>query len=198
MKGNEDVLDQKIWGLLSGQLQDRKEIGQVAQILNDQFIPRVMGVLKRLGVDEITAEGIAKEAVDKAIKTFRPGKAKFLTFVTKIALHIRIDRFRRGLLPALALYSIDDESLELQERLSNSEIPAIEDDRPERSEFMRKIDSVMHLMTQEDRLLIQLDIQSVPKESYMEIFDISEGTYRQRKSRAYHRLRELFDRQESE
>lgn len=194
MKGNEDVFDQRIWALLSGQLRDPNEIKEVAQILNDEFIPRVIGVLKKYGVDETTGEGIAKEAVDKAAKTYQPGRAKFLTFVTRIALNIRVDKYRQGLLPSQTPQSLDDDALKLQEVLSDS--PSMVDS-PEESEFMKKVNSVAPLLSQEDRILIQLDIQGVPKESYMQFYGISETAYRQRKSRAYEKLRDLYNKQHS-
>lgn len=189
MKGNEDVFDKRIWALLSGQLPDPKEIKEVAQVLNDEFIPRVIGVLKKYGVDEITGEEIAKEAVDKAARTYQPGRAKFLTFVTRIALNIRVDKYRQGLLPSHIPLSLDDEALKLQEVLSDS--PSSQDPN-EGSEFIRTVNSVAPILSQEDRILIQFDIQGVPKESYMELYGITGSAYRQRKSRAYERLRELM------
>ena len=149
-------------------------------------------MLKKIGVDEITAEEIAKEAVDRAVRAFRPGIAKFLTFTTRIALNIRIDRLRKGSLLTQRPEALDDNLLRPQGLVTNSEIPITEDDIGERSEFMKKIDSVIHLISQEDRVLIQFDIQDVPKESYMQIFNISKEAYRQRKSRAYHKLQELI------
>ncbi|HEV8538103.1 MAG TPA: hypothetical protein VGR15_04175, partial [Bacteroidota bacterium] len=86
-----DVIDERIWALLSGRVSDPGEIREIARRLNDEFMPRVMGVLKKIGVDETTSEDIAKEAIDKAVNTYNPGIAKFLTFVTRIALNIRID-----------------------------------------------------------------------------------------------------------
>lgn len=189
MKENEDVFDQKIWALLSGQLRDPKELKEAAQVLNTEFMPRVIGVLKKQGVDEITAEGIAKEAIDKAVKTYRPGKAKFLTFVTRIALNLRIDKYRQGHIPGQTPLSLDDEELKLQDVLSD--LPETLDP-PELSKFMRLVNSVVPKLLQEDRILIQYDIQGVPKESYMILYRLTDSAYRQRKSRAYERLRALI------
>lgn len=197
--------DQRIWALLSGRLSDAavrhrdlgdagnesQEIKNVARILNDEFIPRVIGVLKKLGVDEITSEEIAKEAVDKAVNAYNPGRAKFLTFVTKIALNIRIDRYRRGLLPNLNLQSLKDDIPTSQEVFDD---PSEAADHPEESEFVKRVRSVLSLLSQEDRILIQFDIQEMPKESYMQLYGIGKTAYRQRKSRAYARLRDLYKR----
>jgi len=190
MTEQEDVFDKKIWGLLCGQLRDREEIKKVAQVLNDEFIPKVMGVLRKLGVDEITAEGITKEAVDKAANSYQPGKAKFLTFVTRIALNIRIDRYRQGLSPAQPSKSFDEDTVRMSESMTT--LP-VDPDPPMRSEFMKKVDLVAPLLSQESRILIQFDIQGVPKESYMKLYSISESAYRQRKLRAYERLRDLYN-----
>lgn len=192
MKGNKDVFDQKIWALLSGRLQDPKEIKEVAQILCNEFIPRVIGVLWKLGVDETTAEEIAMEAVYRAANTYQPGRAKFLTFVTKIALNIRIDKYRQGLLPSQAVQPLDDALRpEIPRELHMS-------DGPDKiSEFIKKVNSVAPLLSQEDRILIQFDIQGVPKESYMQIYNISDAAYRQRKTRAYERLRDLYNERHS-
>lgn len=191
MKGNDDVFDKRIWALLSGQLRDPKEIKEVAQVLNTEFVPRVIGVLKIYGVDEITGEEIAKEAIDKGVKTYRPGKAKFLTFVTRIALNLRIDRYRQGSLPNQTPLSLDDEDLKLQDVLS---APPDSLDPPEVSKFMRLVNSVAPMLSQEDRNLIQYDIQGVPKESYMTFYRLTDSAYRQRKLRAYERLRRLIEK----
>lgn len=195
MKENDAVFDRKIWALLSGYLHDPEEVKEVAQVLNDEFVPRVMGVLKKCGVDETTCEEIAKEAVDKAAKAYQPGRAKFLTFVTKIALNIRIDRYRQGLLPSQTPHSLDDDTLKLQETLADSPGTV---DPPGKSKFIRDVNSVVPLLSQEDRILIQFDIQDVPSESYKQLYGLSETAYRKRKSRAYERLRDLYNNRHSQ
>jgi DNA-directed RNA polymerase specialized sigma24 family protein len=194
MKGNEDVFDKRIWALLSGQLRDAKEIKGIAQVLNDEFIPRVIGVLRNLGVDQTTAEEIAMEAIYRAANTYQPGRAKFLTFVTRIALNVRIDKFRQGLLPSQSFQSLDQEALRLAEAPNE---PPMSDGPNETSEFIKKVNSVAPLLSQEDRILIQFDIQGVPKESYMQRYNISDAAYRQRKTRAYERLRDLYNERHS-
>ncbi|HAL56424.1 MAG TPA: hypothetical protein DCP63_08115 [Bacteroidetes bacterium] len=65
----------------------------------------------------------------------------------------------------------------------------------EESDFVNRVRTIFPLLSQEDRILIQFDIQGVPKESYIQLYGISETAYRQRKSRAYARLRGLYNRE---
>ncbi|MBM4168430.1 MAG: sigma-70 family RNA polymerase sigma factor [Ignavibacteria bacterium] len=182
--------NQRIWALLSGYLQDPQEIKRIARVLNDDFIPRVIGVLKKFGVDEVTGEDIAKEALDKAARAYEPGRAKFITFVTGIALNIRIDRYRRGLLQPAQMQSLGSDT-----PVHVFEDASVIDDPPEDSEFVKRVRTIFPLLSQEDRILIQLDIQGVSKESYMELFGIGEQAYRQRKSRAYRRLKMMYGKE---
>jgi DNA-directed RNA polymerase specialized sigma24 family protein len=196
MKGTEDVFDAKVWALLSKQPLSCEEANEAARILYEHFIPKIMGVLHKAGSDVISAEDITKEAIDRAIKTYRKGQAKFLTYVTRIALNIQYDRYRKGLVPEHGLQPLEDVK-QSDENLSVSDPPfELEDGRVEKSKMIRMIELVFRKLSEEYQVLIRFDIQDVPKEFYMELYGINDTLYRQRKRRAYNKLRSLLSDKE--
>lgn len=186
MNRDEDALDRRIGELYRGELDDPVEVKEIARVLHDHIMPRIIGVLVRFGTEMIAAEEIAKEAVDKAVPSYQYGKASFTTYATKIALNIRADRYRRGLLSPSSMQRLSEDLVDV-----DPDVPGMEEGSSE-SKLIRELNPLLRFLSQEDRILIQLDIQDVPKESFMEIYGVGEAAYRQRKSRAYRRLRALY------
>lgn len=194
MRDPEDVFDEKVWALLSKQSLSREELEGAVHILYEHFILKIMGVLVKAGSDEISAEDITKEAIERAIKSYKKGKAKFVTYTTKIALNILFEKYRKGLLPPRRTKQIEEETT-TPANIAHSDVYEVEDDPVEKSEFIKKVETVFHLLPREDQVLINFDINGVPKESYMGLYGVSDALYRQRKLRAYNKLRSLLSEQ---
>jgi DNA-directed RNA polymerase specialized sigma24 family protein len=195
MMRDEDPTGRRILALFRGELVDPAGAKEAARLLNDDVIPRIIGVLTKLRTERIAAEEIAKEAVDKAVLSYAPGKARFSTYATRIALNIRVDRYRRGLLSPLSMQGLGEAAL-----VQNTDPadPVEIDEASAESRFVRELNPLISLLSLEDRILIRLDLQGAPRESFMEIAAVGEGAYRQRKSRAYRRLQALYRKRHGE
>lgn len=194
MKEKENVFEEKALALLSSQSLDREETREAAKVLNEHIIPKMMGVLKKLGADITTAEEVAKQAVDKVTKMitkFDPSRARLSTWMTKIAINLLNEKRRKGLIPLTQPISLESTHPSLEHEFYNTQIESIENNPLEESEFVRKIKSVLHLLSVEERTIISFELNCVPKEFYMKAYSISDDAYRQRKSRTYKKVRDM-------
>ena len=98
------------------------------KLLFDWYAPRIKSVMRRQGVNEVTAEELSQETllmVWRKSHLFDPAKAAPSTWIFTIARNLRIDRFRKenrpeldpndpALIPSAELQA--DEALEIKDR----------------------------------------------------------------------------------
>ncbi|HLX12148.1 MAG TPA: sigma-70 family RNA polymerase sigma factor [Bacteroidota bacterium] len=193
-KQNND-LENKVWDLLANQTTSRNAAREAAKILHEYVIPKMMGLLVKRGADRITAEEVCKEAVDRAItliRRFDPKKAKLSTWMTRIALNIFRDKYRKHLIPASRVESLNEFPEQERGDVPTSGESIIEDDPQEESAFIGLVRKVFPSLSKEEQDLVNYFIQDLPKEKYMESYSISDDLYRQRKLRTFEKLRLLL------